>query len=218
MNKVKKKSTFNDLYLLEVIHDKWIDVENRQIWIHGVDTDPFYTEGSEPGVEYMMATKVIKNLYVLLRYNPKAPIIVNLHTCGGDLVEGLAIYDAIKLMPYEVTMISYTHARSMSSIILQAADKRLMLPHSYFMFHGGEQQASGTVKQVKSYVEFSKIAERQILDIYGDRLQDKGKFKGKTKEYIRNQLKEHMDKKEEVYLTAEEAVEWGFADGILKKF
>jgi ATP-dependent protease ClpP protease subunit len=215
MNKANKRRKSDALSDISIIHDKWIDVDGRQMWIHSIESEP---DGGEPGVEYMMANHVIKNLHILLKSNAKAPVIIHLHACGGVDHEGFAIYDAIKLMPYRVTMISYTHARSMSSVILQAADNRILLPHSYFLFHDGEMCASGTVKAVRECTKFSYIHSGYMKDIYADRLCKKGKFKGCNKEYIKRELQKHMDKKEDVYLTAEEAIEWGFADKILTKF
>jgi ATP-dependent protease ClpP protease subunit len=128
----------------------------------------------------------------------------------------MAIYDTIRLMPYHVKIINYTHARSMSSLIFLAGDEKLMMPHSYFMFHMGTWGSEGTVKQVKSQWEFDKRTDEQMLDIYVEALKAKGKFKKKSITSIRNMLKEMMDETEEVYLTAQEAVEWGFADGIVE--
>ena len=188
------------------------------MWIHGVDTWDS-SEYGEPGVEYMMATKVIKNLHVLKNISRTEPITIHLHTCGGFVEEGLAIYDAIKLMPYKVKMISYTHARSMSSIILQAADERILLPNSYYMFHDGEMYTGGTKKQVVSSVEFWEKQDGSMMEIYIDTLKYRGKkYSGWSRDKIKQMLREHMDKKEDVYLTAQQAVEWGLADKILRGF
>lgn len=206
-------------YYAEVAHEFGIDIQSREMWIHGEGTNAHdSSEIGEPGVEYNMATKVIKNLHILKRASRTEPITIHLHTCGGDVVEGLAIYDTIKMMPYKVTIISYTHARSMSSYILQAADERILLPHSYFMFHDGEMWTGGTVKQAKSYMDFTDVVEKQMADIYIDALKKKGKYKDHTRDQIARLLRKEMDKKEDVYLTAEEAIEWGFADKILTKF
>lgn len=203
------------------VHEHWIDTKSREIWIHGIDilasTD---YEGGEPGVEYMMATRVIKNLHILLKQSRTKPVTLHLHSCGGIWEEGMAIYDTIKAMPYKTTIITYTHARSMSSIILQAADKRLMLPNSSFMFHYGGLWVGGEAKTVYSNVDFTKHTDEIMLDIYlqAIRKSKSKKFKSYTDEKLKTYLRSMMDKKGDVYLTAKEAVEWGFADGILEKF
>ena len=212
----------NEYYLCSTVHDNWIDIKNRQIWIHGVgDIDPVYNDGQEPGVEYQMSNKVIKNLQLLLSFSRKDPVTVHLHCCGGMVEEGMAIYDTIKAMPYKTRIISYTHARSMSSVILQAGDERLLLPNSCFMYHDGELFVGGTQKQVYSFVDFNKrYYDKVIMDIYVDTLKNRGnsKFKNKSRKAIEEMLRDNMDKKEDVYLTSQEAVDWGFADGIFDNF
>lgn len=193
--------------VIEQLHGHWINPITREIWIHGREFDELESDNiTEPGVEYGMATRVIKNLYILKHLDPEKLVTIHLHTCGGDWREGLAIYDTIRLMPYKTKIISYTHARSMSSIILQAGDERLMLPSSVFMFHDGTQAVHGEVKTVESDVEFYKFERKLMLDIYAS-----------VCEKSRSFLEELMDKKGNVFLTAEEAVEWGFADKVTKK-
>ena len=207
---------------IALAHDHWMDPDSREIWIHGVDVSGSGYEGEEPGVEYNMAVKVIKNLHYLRKQSTRASVTIHLHTCGGDYQEGLAIYDTIRMMPYPVTIISYTHARSMSSIILQAAagphDTRLLMPHSYFMFHYGYLGSEGNAKDVYSEIDFSRQQDQIMIDIYVEAAKTSKKFKGQTDNKIRKTITDIMDKKGDVYLTAEEAIEWGFADGILESW
>ena len=51
-----------------------------------------------------------------------------------------------------------------------------------------------------------------MMDIYLDSAEDSPEFEGMTRAKIRAKLRYQMDKKEEVYLTAEQTVEHGFAD------
>jgi len=200
-------------------HNHWIDAESREMWIHGMyipESDML--DVGEPGVEYMMATTVIKNLHLLRKQSSRAAVTIHMHCCGGDWSEGMAIYDAISLMPYHVTIISYTHARSMSSIILQAADKRLMMPNSYFMFHLGDYGIEGDVRSVYSNMEFDKRTDETMLDIYVESAKEGEKFKNWEDDKIREHLNSCLEKKADVFLTAEEAVQWGFADGILEQW
>jgi ATP-dependent protease ClpP protease subunit len=138
-------------------------------------------------------------------------------TCGGDWAEGMAIHNMIQACPNPVTILNYTHARSMSSIIFQAANKRVMMPDSIFMLHDGTYGIEGTVKTVKSAIEFDMKSEVRMLDIYVASMKNKGKFKNKSENWIRKFLRSEMDKREDVFLTAEEAVEWGLADEIFGK-
>lgn len=199
--------------LVDQVHEKDVDLQSNHIYLLGRE-EYHNEEGVEPGVEYMMANRFIKNLNLCMRVNPDTPIVIHMKTCGGIWEEGMAIYDAIKSCPFPVTILSYTHARSMSSLIFQAANKRVMMPHSTFMFHDGTFGMEGTVKQVHSAVEFGKIADRQMMKIYIDTMKGSGKFSKRSRKFIEAWLREQMDKKEDVYLTAEQAVEYGFADKI----
>jgi len=202
---------------LGAVHDYCISRPTRELWLHGSEITLHSEDDSvEPGIEFMTANRACKNLMLMMHDSRSKPVTLHMHTNGGDWNEGMAIYDTIRLMPYHVKIINYTHARSMSSLIFLAGDERLMMPHSYFMFHMGTWALDGTVKQVRSSIEFGERENNQMLDIYVEALKAKGKYQKKARNTIRSILLDMMDQKEEVYLSAQEAVEWGFADGIVQ--
>jgi len=102
----------------------------------------------------------------------------------------------------------------MSSLIFQAADKRVMMPHSSFMFHDGYYGIEGTVKTVRSGIEFDKKNDIEMLNIYAEQMNKKGSKAGEGVSKIKKWLRYQMDKKEDVYLTACETVDLGLADCI----
>lgn len=203
---------------IDTVQSYDIDIRLNHIYLFGIES---YASGmgaediGEPGVEYVLANRFIRNLNLCMRANKDTPIIIHMKTCGGDWQEGMAIYDAIASCPNPVTILNYTHARSMSSLIFQAASKRVMMPHSYFMFHDGTFGIEGTVKTVESAVEFNKrVASGQMLDIYTKMMREGGSMSHRTENAIKKWLRAQMDKKEEVYLTPKETVELGLADEI----
>lgn len=207
-----------DSVAMETLQDYWIDIANREIWIRGIEEpSSIETEGAEPGVEYMMATRTIMNLNAL-RLKGNNEVLIHMHTCGGLWEEGMAIYDAISAMPYKVTILSYTHARSMSSLILQAADERLLMPSSYMMLHYGTLFFQGEATTVLSNVERAKYDAKRMLDIYVDNMMSGRKFKDWTEEAIRKFLVEQLDKRADVFLTPRQAIDWGLADGIFERW
>ena len=139
---------------------------------------------------------------------------VVVHNCGGDWMEGMAIYDAITACPNPVTILNYTHARSMSSIIFCAADRRVMMPHSTYMIHQGTMGFEGTYKQFMTEAEEGDKSLEQMMKIYIDILKNTGSMKKWSRKRIREFLEDKMAKKEEVYFTAEQAVKLGFADAV----
>lgn len=211
-------SKYEFLESIKFIHEHDIDPLSFQIYLVGRE-DPGLEEMEmgEPGVEYRMASRFIKNLDILTNIDEARPILISMKSCGGDVHEGMCIYDAIMAAPNPVTIVSYTHARSMTSIILQAANKRILMPSSYFMFHDGDSSFAGTTKQFHTYAEFSKRTfDNNMCDIYANRMKHTpgSKVAGWKEERILKWLRDEMDKKEDVYLAAQEAVEWGFADEI----
>jgi len=201
---------------VDYIHDYDVDPEKGEMYLVG--REEFNIGGDreegEPGVDYMMANRAIRNLRLLQGLSTD-PIIIHMKTCGGDFVEGMAIYEAIRACPNHVTIINYAAARSMSSIIFQAAEERLMVPYSWFMMHEGTIYFDGTEKSGRSWVEFARrYHDRIMFDIYADRMQDAPRWQDKTKKQVSDWVKRQMNNKEEVYLTAEETVELGLADAI----
>jgi len=193
-----------------------LDIHNFTLWITGEDVG-YYADDfnrQEPGVEYKMSARVAKNLRILSNLDPNRTILIHMKSCGGDWNEGMAIFDAIKTCPNKVVILSYTHARSMTSLIFQAADKRVMMPNSYFMIHKGDLGFGGTYTQFFSFAKWIEKTYKTMIDIYVDSMKKNGKFKQWGRGRIAEMIEEEMRKKEEVYLTPREAIEWGFADEI----
>lgn len=215
------KTELDDINALDELHNNWICLPKREIWIRStaVDLVDPSVSGIEPGVEFMMATKVIMNIRALTWLSSEEPIVIHLQTCGGMFEDGMAIYDMIRSLNCRVIMINYTHARSMSSIILQAADVRFMMPHSHFMFHEGSMGVEGEMRTTVSNVEFyRKFGDKCMIDAYYDRVKDGAKFRDKkywTENRVKKYLKDQMYRHGDVFLQPEEAIEWGFADSIL---
>ena len=215
MYKLDHKLKIKSEDLIYHLHEYDIDLVSNHIYLMSVDRGYDMSDnGEEPGVDYVMSKRLIKNINICMRTNPEKPIIIHMKSCGGIWEEGMAIYDAIMSCPSQITILNYTHARSMSSIIFQAAEKRVMMPNSHFMLHDGTYGIEGTVKQVKSAFEFDKNNERVMLNIYAEKMNQKGSMKGSGISKIRKWLRYQMDKKEDVFFTAEQTVELGLADEI----
>lgn len=203
------------------VHERDIHLTNNELYLMGVDRGyEVALEGAEPGVDNVMANRFTKNVNLAMLTHPRKPILTHMSTCGGDWNFGMQIHNTIKAASQAgslVTIVNYTHARSMSSLILQAADWRVMMPDSHFMFHDGSYADWGTMKEVGSNFDFYReVGGRTMSRIYAEQMQKKGEFAGKNLEDIEAWLRERMDKKENVYLTAEEAVALGFADEIFQ--
>jgi ATP-dependent protease ClpP protease subunit len=150
--------------------DRWfdlnLDTENRVVYLGSLDRD---REDAETGVDYRMAEYFIKGMHVLHSKNNK-PIRIIMNNPGGDWYHGMAIYDAIKSSTCECTIIAYGYAMSMGSIILQAADQRIMMPNSRFMMHYGDEGRFGHAKVVQKWSDEGKRINWQMENIYLDRM------------------------------------------------
>lgn len=212
-----KESSPNDR--IESIHDFSVDTDSREIWLIPSQTLSvgLGEEATETGVEWQMAAKFLKNLNLLRNLDDVAPILVHMKTNGGYWQEGMAIYDAIKTCPCPITILSYTHARSMSSLIFCAANKRVMMPNSEFMFHHGEMYYGGTVTQFTTAYEQLEYSKQIMLGIYTEVMRrDSNHWCTKTPKMCEKWLLTQMSKKEDVFLTPEEAIDNGFADEIFE--
>jgi ATP-dependent protease ClpP protease subunit len=198
---------------IDSIHGQNVDLKQREIYLHGYH-GPFE---DDPGVEYRMATTFIKNVRHLDSMKNE-PILVHMHSLGGNWGDGMAIYDAIKVSRSHITILAYGQAESMSSIILQAADARIMMPNSYFMCHYGSSSNAGTFLDTQNWADFESRILDSMLDIYVDKCINgkffKEKFEdlngSKVRSFIKRKLKDG-----DWYINSNEAVYYGFADGVL---
>ncbi len=152
-----------------------------------------------------IANVIIAQLLYLEREDPDKGISLYINSPGGVISSGLAIYDTMQLINCEVSTICLGMAASMATVLLAggAKSKRYCLPNSTIHMHQAMGGAQGQAADIE-------IAAREIL-----RLQDK----------IRTILSERTgqdydkiarDTDRDYYLTADQAVEYGLVDEILR--
>lgn len=212
-----KKEKYENAPINNFIDDiVWItpDTKSHYSW-YEIDTESCFVKVKVTGIKrwYNKYSQRVYNLEVEEDNSFIANHVV-VHNCGGDWTEGMAIYDAIKSCPNNVCILSYTHARSMSSLIFQAADKRVMMPNSTFMFHDGTMGYEGTCKQFLTEADELKKYNEIMLNIYIDSMKEGGKMAKLGRDKIKAWLRSQMNKKEDVYLSAQQAIDYGFADEI----
>jgi ATP-dependent protease ClpP protease subunit len=195
------------------VHAYGVDIKNREIFLHGHHGQ----FEDDPGVEYRMATTFIKNIRVLDGLS-NDPIVVHMHSVGGNWSDGMGIYDAIALCKSHVSVLVYGQAESMSSIILQSADLRIMMPNAYFMSHYGSGGFSQDYLSAQNEAKFEQTIANAMFDIYANQCV-KGKYfrenyKNPTVEKVKTYFKRKL-KSGDWYLSAHEAVYYGFADGVM---
>ena len=167
-------------------------------------------------VEDNMANLIVAQLLYLESQNSDKEINLYINSPGGAVTAGLAIYDTMQFIKPDVRTIVMGQACSMGSFLAQAGapGKRVVLPESRTMIHrvsSGTRGTSGSIhvqelefEDAKRHFEESKKINKRLTELYV-----KHNTAGKTYE----ELFETM--KFDTFLTAEEAVENGFADKVV---
>ncbi len=193
------------------VHSYNLDVKNRHIYISEFDDS-----GESAGVDHRMLQNFIKNINLLSLTN-KEPITIHMQTVGGCWYSGMGIYDAIKNCKCKTTFIGYGQLCSMGTVIIQAANKRLITPNSTFMVHWGSSEISGYYLSSQNLARFEKSAGNKMVEIYSEKCL-KGKF-FKDQEYSLSKTKAYIKRKlngGDWYMESQEAIEYGFVDGLHK--
>ena len=129
------------------------------------------------------------------------PLNLHINCVGGDVFEGMAIYNVLKKRTAETTVYIEGIAASMGSVVALAADNVVMAENSLFMIHNAWGGAMGEAKELKKTANLLEKISNEIADIY---------IKKTNLPY--DKVKEMMD--EETWLNADEALELGFVDSI----
>lgn len=207
---IRKNTIIPNNNTLTEIHDYCIDVENREVYLHS------YFDNESEEIEYKTAVQFYKNLRYLNLLSME-PIIVHMHLPGGDWQDCMGVYDAIKNCKSKIAIIAYAKVESSSSVLLQAADLRVLSPNTDFLIHYGFITLDEEHKAALSSIEWSERESQKMIDIFAERCINSKIYKEKNwkklmaKKHIINQLTTKRD----WILTAEQAVDYGFADGIL---
>jgi len=166
------------------------------------------SQEEESGTDYKMAENAIIGLSYLNTVSDK-PITIMMNNLGGEEYHGYAIYDAVSACRCHVTIIGIGYCSSMGSIILQAADLRVLAKNSFFMIHDGSESLNGHCKNVENYAKLAEKNRERMYRIYYEKMKEKvPKITIKAVEKLCT-----LDK---VY-SAEEAVDCGLADEVLDK-
>lgn len=129
-----------------------------------------------------------------------------LNTPGGSVYAGLGIYDTMQFVRAKVATICTGLAASMGAVLLVAGERgmRASLPHSRVMIH----QPLGGVQGQASDIE---ITAKEILKLKDELYQILSDHSGRNVEQIR------QDADRDHWLTAQEALAYGFIDKVYTK-
>lgn len=96
-------------------------------------------------------------------------IEVQVSSPGGDVFEGIAIYNALRAHPAKVTTRVDSMAASIASVIAQAGDRRVMLTGSQMMIHEAWGFAMGFADDFRATADVLDKQTGIIAGIYAER-------------------------------------------------
>ena len=180
----------------------WGDVD--RVFEYGIDV-PSRTLFLTGEVDGEQAAQFLKGMHLLTG----GDVNIIMDNTGGDEYHGLAIYDAIATCEEHVTVTVFGHAMSMGSIILQAADDRVLAPNATLMMHygtwgTGEEEVTFHRVRAKEMERVNALMETAYLE----------RMKAADPRFSLRKLKRMLNG--EIYMAPTQAVELGLADRILE--
>lgn len=150
-----------------------------------------------------VANTVIAQLLFLRAEDPKKDVNVYINSPGGVISAGLAIYDTMKFMGYDINTYCLGMAASMGALLLAAGTKgkRFALPNSRIMIHqpaGGVYGTSADIElQAKEILELKKMCATILSEATGQTFE-----------------KVLEDSERDYYMNPTEALSYGLIDKI----
>jgi ATP-dependent Clp protease protease subunit len=151
----------------------------------------------------VVANTVIAQLLFLRAEDPKKDVYLYINSPGGYISAGLAIYDTMKFMGYDINTYCLGQAASMGALLLAAGTKgkRFALPNSRIMIH----QPSGGVMGTTSDIE---LQAEEILELKRICAKILSEATGQSMDKILE------DSERDFFMNPEQALKYGLIDKI----
>lgn len=128
-------------------------------------------------------------------------IDVFINSYGGEVAEGLAIYNALRRHPAQVTTYCDGFAASIASVIFMAGDNRVMNEASLLMIHNAWTNARGNAEELRKQADDLEIITQASIEAYKAH-----------SNLTQEEIQELLDA--ETWILPETALEYGFATSI----
>ena len=148
-----------------------------------------------------------KRMAGALRGIGRNAVTVNVNSPGGDMFEGLAIYNLLREHPAEVTVKVMGVAASAASLIAMAGDRIVMGTGSVMMIHNAWGMVIGNRHDFADAADVFQTFDRSMAAIYAART-------GLDEAAVLALLDGATRASDGTYMTAGDAVERGFADEV----
>jgi ATP-dependent Clp protease protease subunit len=157
------------------------------------------------GIDEHVANSVIAQLLHLESADPEKDINLYINSPGGNVTDGLAIYDTMQFIKPQVSTICIGQCASMAAVLLAAGapGKRFALPHSRVLIH---QPWGGTQGQVSDI----EIQAKEMLRMRSQLDEILAKHTGQTVDKI------HEDTDRDNIMMAADARDYGLVDAVIE--
>lgn len=151
------------------------------------------------------ASLIIAQLIHLSNEDPEAPIEMYISSPGGVVYAGMGIYDTMNMIPNQIRTVAVGFTASFGTILLTAGTKghRYSLPNTTIHMHQPLGGAQGQASDIEIQANEILRLKRRINEILAEST-------GQKIEKIEN------DTNRDIYMTAEEAVDYGLIDHLLE--
>jgi ATP-dependent Clp protease protease subunit len=152
-------------------------------------------------------TLLATQMLTLAADDPRTDIALWIHSPGGSIPSMLAIRDAMRLTPCDISTLVLGIACSAGQFLLSAGakGKRFALPHSRVLMHQGSAGIGGSAVEIEVQADNLRWTRDTVLGIIAD---DTGQ---PVERIFEDSLHDH-------WYTAEQAREYGFIDQIVDSF
>jgi ATP-dependent Clp protease protease subunit len=152
-----------------------------------------------------VANVVIAQLLHLAAESAEQDIGLYLNSPGGSFTSLMAIYDTMQFVRPDVSTFCMGQAASAAAVLLAsgAPGKRFVLEHSRVLLHQPSADGEGTVSDLA-------LQAKEVLRIRSQVEQVLSRHTGRPVETLRR------DTDRDLVLTAEEAIAYGIADGVVR--
>ncbi|QXO14328.1 ClpP-like protease [Mycobacterium phage Chaser] len=162
------------------------------------------------GVDSANVNAAAQHLAFWHRVDPTCDMNIEIHSGGGSALAGINLFDTLTRYSlrgggqHKLTITVRGLAASMATVLVQAADERVIGPESFFMVHELSGQTAGKIGEMEDTMKFYAKLNTRIGEIYAER--SGGKC---TVEQFRA-----LWSRQDVWLNAREAFDLGFVDRI----
>jgi ATP-dependent Clp endopeptidase proteolytic subunit ClpP len=177
---------------------KWYEIKNKadkaEVWIYDQIGEDWWTGGGVTAKNFQKELSAVK----------ASQIDLHINSPGGEVFDGIAIYNLLKNHPATVTTYIDGIAASIASVIALAGDRVVMAENALYMMHMPSGMAMGNAETMRSFADVLDKVAGTMIGTYAAK-------SGKDEAEISAMMSD------ETWMSSDEALSAGFVDEISGK-